>query len=40
MRKESRATVAPATLDTGYLLPEDALLALVQTRANCDCWRA
>lgn len=32
MRKESRAPVALATLDTGYLLPEDALLALVQTR--------
>ena len=35
MRKESRAPVALATLNTlddGYLLPEDALLALVQAR--------
>ena len=35
MRKEARAPVAIATLDSranGYLLPEDALLALVQTR--------
>lgn len=32
MRKDSRAPVAVAALDTGYLLPEDALLALVQTR--------